>query len=102
MSNYNRRKFIKYTGLSFLSLNFVNLSCRKKSEIAKRPNILVFMSDNQFASHLGCYGDPVVKTPNIDRIAQMWIIFENAFCAAPSCSPSRAGYLTGQDIWRLE
>jgi len=102
MSNYNRRKFIKYTGLSFLSLNFVNFSCRKKSEISKRPNILVFMSDNHYASHLGCYGDPVVKTPNIDRIAKTGVRFENAFCAAPSCTPARAGYLTGQDIWRLE
>jgi arylsulfatase A-like enzyme len=59
------------------------------------------MSDNHYADHLRCYGDPVVKTPNIDQAAVQGVRFTNAFCAAPSCSPTRAGLLTGQDIWRL-
>ena len=103
MSRYNRRKFLKHSCLSLLSLNLIHSSCRQKEpEILKRPNILVFMSDNHYASHLGCYGDPVVRTPAIDRIAKGGVRFENTFCAAPSCTPARAGYLTGQDIWRLE
>ena len=60
------------------------------------------MSDNQSFNHSGCYGDPVVKTPNIDNIAQSGIRFSNAFCSAPSSSPARASMLTGQDMWRLE
>lgn len=67
-----------------------------------KPNIVILMSDNHSWSHLGCYGDPVVKTPNIDKIAQQGIRFTNAFCAAPSCTPARASMLTGQNIWRLE
>ncbi|MBN2289462.1 MAG: sulfatase [Candidatus Glassbacteria bacterium] len=67
-----------------------------------RPNILLLMSDNQSWNHLGCYGDRVVRTPDIDRIAEQGVKFSHAFCAAPSCSPARAGMLTGQDIWRLE
>jgi len=60
------------------------------------------MSDNQSWNHLGCYGDPVVKTPNIDKIAQQGVMFNNAYCSAPSCTPARASMLTGQDVWRLE
>jgi arylsulfatase A-like enzyme len=72
------------------------------AEPAEKPNILILMTDNQYAPHLGCYGDNVVKTPHIDRIAKRGVRFTNAFCAVPSCTPARAGYLTGQDIWRLE
>ena len=68
----------------------------------KRPNFLLLMSDNHSWNHLGCYGDPVVKTPHIDRIAEQGVKVNHAFCAAPSCTPARAGMLTGQDIWRLE
>lgn len=67
-----------------------------------RPNILLLMSDNHSWNHLGSYGDPVVRTPHIDRLAQGGVRFTHAFAAAPSCTPARAGLLTGQDIWRLE
>lgn len=97
MKNYHRREFLKY-----LSLTPVIISCSKKTAKSPRPNILLLMSDNHSWNHLGCYGDPVVKTPNIDRMAAQGVRFTNAFCAAPSCSPARAGMLTGQDIWRLE
>jgi len=74
----------------------------KKDEVEKKPNFLLLMSDNHSWNHLGCYGDPVVKTPNIDILADQGIRFTNAFCSAPSCTPARASMLTGQDIWRLE
>lgn len=67
-----------------------------------RPNILLLMSDNQYALHVGAYGDKVVRTPNIDAMAKNGVRFLNAFCGSPSCTPSRAGLLTGQDIWRLK
>lgn len=60
------------------------------------------MSDNHSWNHLGCYGDPTVKTPTIDRLAYQGIRFTNAYCAAPSCTPARASMLTGMDIWKLE
>ena len=66
-----------------------------------RPNFLLLMSDNHFYAHLSCYGDPVVKTPHIDAVAQRGIRFTNAFCASPSCTPARSAMLAGQDIWRL-
>jgi len=72
------------------------------AESVKPPNFLILMSDNHSWNHLGCYGDPVVRTPTIDRVAAEGIRFTNAYCSSPSCTPARASMLTGQDIWRLE
>lgn len=76
-------------------------SCKEKQE-QNRPNILLLMSDNQSWNHAGVYGDPVVKTPNMDKIAAEGVRFTHAFCNSPSCTPARAALLTGQDIWRIE
>lgn len=76
--------------------------CAEKPKEAELPNIILLMSDNQSWDHVGCYGDPVVKTPNIDKLSAQGVRFVNAFCSAPSCTPARASMLTGQDIWRLE
>ena len=63
--------------------------------LAKRPNILMFMSDNQPAELLGCYGNDEIHTPHIDQIAASGIQFDNAFCVNAMCSPCRASVLTG-------
>lgn len=84
-----------------LAVSLLIQSCQQ-AEPVKRPNFLILMSDNHSWNHLGCYGDPVLKTPNIDRMAEQGIRFTNAYCSAPSCTPARASMLTGQDIWRLE
>ena len=84
------------------SCNYSNQSAKKNTEFENRPNILILMSDNQSADHLGCYGDRSVKTPNIDKLAENGVLFNNAFCSAPSCSPARSAMLSGQDIWRLK
>lgn len=66
-----------------------------------RPNILFCLSDDQSYPHMGAYGEPVLKTPVFDRIAREGVLFTQAYCAAPSCTPSRSAIITGQDIWRL-
>ncbi len=65
------------------------------------PNILVLLSDDQSWLHTGAMGDSLVKTPTFDRLAREGVLFTHAFSASPSCSPSRAALLTGQEIWRL-
>ncbi|MBB5437744.1 arylsulfatase A-like enzyme [Pedobacter sp. AK017] len=85
-----------------LSMVLIWASCTSPEKKTDRPNILMIMSDNQSWNHVGSYGDQTVRTPNMDRIAKEGVRFTNAFCSSPSCTPARAGMLTGQDIWRLE
>jgi len=65
------------------------------------PNILVAISDDQSWPHAGAYGCRFVNTPAFDRVASEGVLFSNAFCPAPSCSPSRAGLLTGRNPWQI-
>lgn len=69
---------------------------------ARRPNILVAISDDQAWPHAGAYGCPFVRTPAFDRVAREGVLFTNAYCTSPSCSPSRAGLLTGLNLWQME
>jgi N-acetylglucosamine-6-sulfatase len=61
-----------------------------------RPNIIFILVDDLRWDELGCAGHPLIKTPNIDRIAREGAMFRNAFMTTPLCSPSRASFLTGQ------
>ena len=65
------------------------------------PNILFFIADDWSWLHAGTYGDAVVRTPNLDRLAREGLVFEHAFVSSPSCTPSRAAIATGQHFWRL-
>lgn len=67
-----------------------------------RPNILFIIADDWSFPHAGAYGDKVVQTPNFDRIAREGTLFTNAYCASPSCTPSRASLLTGRAVHQLE
>ena len=60
----------------------------------KQPNIL-WISTEDMSPHLGCYGDIITKTPNIDRLASKGIRFDNVFTTAAICAPVRAGIITG-------
>lgn len=62
---------------------------------ASRPNILFIMSDDHAAHAMSCYGSRVNRTPNIDRIAEEGLRFDNCFCTNSICAPSRATILTG-------
>ena len=59
-----------------------------------KPNFLMFITDQQRADHLGCYGNKVLKTPNIDAIAAKGRIFERFYAANPNCMPNRASIRT--------
>lgn len=64
--------------------------------MSKRPNFLFLITDQQRADWLGCYGHPVLKTPNIDAIAAAGMRFDNFHVASPVCMPNRASLLTGR------
>ena len=77
-------------------------SPRAQPAPARRPNIVLAIADDWSFPHAGIYGDPTVRTPNIDRLAREGARFTHAFVASPSCTPSRAALLTGQAVHRLE
>jgi arylsulfatase A-like enzyme len=60
-----------------------------------KPNIVIIMSDDHAAHAMSCYGSSINHTPNIDRIANEGIRFNNCFCTNSICAPSRAAILTG-------
>lgn len=66
------------------------------NETKKRPNILFILTDDQGAWAMGCAGNHELKTPNLDRIAENGMRFENFFCVSPVCSPARASIYTGK------
>jgi arylsulfatase A-like enzyme len=92
MSAIDRRAFLAAAGIPRLS----------RGAAAERPNIVFAIADDLSWLHTGASGDRIVKTPTFDRVAAEGVRFTNAFCCSPSCTPSRGGILTGQDIWRLK
>uniref|UniRef100_UPI004056162C sulfatase-like hydrolase/transferase n=1 Tax=Candidatus Electrothrix sp. TaxID=2170559 RepID=UPI004056162C len=61
----------------------------------EKPNIVFFFTDDQTTSTIGCYGNDVIKTPNIDKLAAQGTRFKNAFVSQPICWVSRTTILTG-------
>ncbi len=62
---------------------------------ARPPNFLVIVADDHGWNDVGCYGHPVVRTPNLDRIAKDGVRFTHCFTTAPLCSPGRGAAMTG-------
>jgi uncharacterized sulfatase len=67
-----------------------------RGEAADRPNILVVFSDQQRWDTLGCYGQPLDITPNLDTLAREGVLFENTFTCQPVCGPARSCIQTGK------
>ncbi len=64
--------------------------------MTKRPNFLFVITDQHRADHLGCYGNQVVRTPNIDGIASRGTCWDRFYVANPICMPNRASIMTGR------
>ncbi|MGH7488140.1 MAG: sulfatase-like hydrolase/transferase, partial [bacterium] len=66
---------------------------------ARGPNILLLMADQLRADCVGAYGNRVIETPNLDRIAAEGVRFTSAYTCTPSCTPARSALLTGLSPW---
>ena len=78
-----------------LLLTVAGLGLAGAADATARPNV-VFIAVDDLRPELGCYGNDVVKTPNIDRLAARGIVFKHAYCQQAVCSPTRSSLLTGR------
>ena len=85
-------KSCRYLSVCLLSV----LSVRSVEAAETRPNVVVILCDDLGFGDLHCYGHPHIQTPNLDRLAAEGLQFRSFYSAAPVCSPSRVGLLTGR------
>lgn len=81
--------------VSICLMALIQASGRNRAAAAQLVNI-VFIVGEDLGPELGCYGDKLARTPNIDRLAREGARFTRAFTHAPVCAPSRSGLITGQ------
>ena len=94
-----RRQFLKSIGITLAGAGFLSLpSCAsgQRPDSGNRPNFIFFITDDISWNDLGCYGNKKMQTPQIDRIAAEGVVFDNAYLAISSCSPSRCSMITGR------
>ncbi|MEX0988201.1 MAG: sulfatase [Bacteroidales bacterium] len=93
-SNQLKMKALSFIGtIALLPL----ISCGDpKPEERKQPNFVIIIADDAAWSDNGAYGNNTIKTPNINKLAEEGVVFNNAFLTTSSCSPSRCSILTGR------
>lgn len=67
----------------------------------QRPNFLIVMSDEHAPQVSSPYGHPFIQTPNLQRLADQGVVFENSYCNSPLCVPSRASFMTGRHLYQI-
>ncbi|MGZ4963285.1 MAG: sulfatase-like hydrolase/transferase, partial [Limisphaerales bacterium] len=87
------RRFLLST-LAFLA------GCLTAVTATSKPDIVIYISDDHSQKDSGPYGNTVVHTPNLDRLAKESLVFDRAFANSPSCTPSRCALFTGVDPMR--
>ena len=67
----------------------------------EKPNILIIMSDEHAPMYSSAYGHPIVRTPNMERLAEAGATFDAAYCNSPLCTPSRMSFMTGRYVHHI-
>jgi arylsulfatase A-like enzyme len=81
--------------IAILGLSGSDCKAGIQKKVGQKPDIVIFIADDHGYDDAGAYGNRMIKTPNIDRLAEEGIMFLNAFAASPLCSPSRCVIETG-------
>ncbi len=100
-TNLNRREFLGLVAGGSVAAAVPLAGCNsqlsgRSAAAAGRPNIIFLLTDDQRADAMGCAGNPIIHTPNIDDVAKNGVLFKNAFVTTSICASSRASILSGQ------
>ena len=93
--NYSQRKTIGAITTFVMLVLMLPAGSKAQKKTGRKPNIL-FIAIDDLKPVLGCYGDKLVKTPNIDRLAASGTVFLNTYCQQAVCGPTRASLMTGK------
>lgn len=100
----DRRAFLKTAGFAAALPILPGYSAVSKQLSVKttdrKPNVIVVLTDDQGYGEVGYNGNPIIKTPNLDKFAEDNVIFSQ-FYTSPVCTPTRAALMTGRDPYRL-
>lgn len=100
-TNFSRRKFIQQLAAAGIVVSLPGaIGCQQALGEGKRPNFVVFLADDLGYGDLASYGNPIMETPNLDRLASQGMRFTDFHSAGTVCSPSRASMLTGRNPYR--
>jgi arylsulfatase A-like enzyme len=97
-TNGSRREFLQAIGLYASAAAFTG--CQNQKPVScfddpkDRPNIL-WITCEDLSPYIGCYGDPLARTPNLDQFARDGVLYTNAYASAPVCAPARSCLITG-------
>jgi arylsulfatase A-like enzyme len=95
---FTRRDFVKALGLGTAGAMMGGCSSQQSwfaGSAAKKPNVIIVITDDQGYGELGCHGNPIIKTPNIDKLHAQSTRLTN-FHVGPTCAPTRAALMTGR------
>ena len=88
-----------YSICGSLSASLAVTACTNKTEAPQQPNIILIMTDQQRGDCLGVMGNPGIRTPHLDQLANDGILFTNGYSSVPSSTPARSVLLTGMSPW---
>ncbi|MBN2512281.1 MAG: sulfatase-like hydrolase/transferase, partial [Sedimentisphaerales bacterium] len=93
----SRREFVKLSlgGIGAGVLSSALGGSRAAGSSRQGAKNVLFIIVEDLKNIMGCYGNPFVQTPSLDRLAQKGVIFDHAYCQYPVCNPSRTSFLTG-------
>ena len=83
-------------GIVFSGLQFCEVASAEPTKKERPPNVVLMLIDNVGYGDIGCYGNPVIRTPNIDRLASQGVRCTDFYIVTSSCTPSRGSLLTGR------